>query len=127
MIITFIGDKPSKKNTNAEIAFEGTLSGKTLDKWISFLDLNPKTQVIKINSVDETLELHVLASYLFGDIIVTLGKESKRKVDEIVVKSNIKNLKLFELPHPSPRNRKLNDKEYVQEVLTFLKKEVHGK
>lgn len=125
-VVTFIGDKPSKKNTDQNIAFEGTLSGKNLDKWISYLGLNPKTQVIKINSIDDTLELHILSSYLYQDVVVTLGKESLNRVQAIINKYNIKNLRLFELPHPSPRNRKLNDKESINLQLDFLKRVIHG-
>lgn len=37
----FIGCNPSLKNTNPDVPFEGTKSGKVLDKWIGLLGLTP--------------------------------------------------------------------------------------
>lgn len=50
--------------------------------------------------------------------VIALGSFAGACLDRI-------NISYFRLPHPSPRNRQMNDKEYVQNVLNACKEYIN--
>ena len=107
-MIYFIGDKPSKKNTDKNVAFVGTRSYKTLLDWIYRMNLS-------INSIClfnyarfvETQEQRTNHSF---DVVIALGNEAAKAL----TKENIPHLKI---PQPSGKNYLLNDKKTVDKFL----------
>jgi hypothetical protein len=110
-LVVFVGDEPSILNTSQDVAFVGSRSFKNLIAWISFL--NP-TYYITINSNKtaniETIKL--LSSQGFK--IVALGQKASERMHKAKIA-------YFSLPHPSPKNRSLNDAEGLQECLNNAK------
>ena len=104
MTVVFVGDEPSWLNLNPDVAFEGSRSMPTLKKWIDQL------RIVKYhltNSHSQELLSVVAYNYFKRDIVVVaLGN----KASERLTKWNVKH---FKLPHPSPKNRKLNDEKYI--------------
>ena len=105
--VLFVGDKPSAANIDPEVAFEGTQSGETLKEWIKFLGLTDGEYKM-INRIHPTFAATVA---LFEDSrIVALGNEASLALNAIAQPH-------FKLPHPSGRNRVLNDHDYVLAIL----------
>ena len=110
-----MGDKPSSKNINSEVAFVGTPSYEVLLEWIAKLQLSINN-VKLYNKSDQRL----LIAFKSRDcIFVALGNVASKYLD-------LGGQPHFKLPHPSPRNRKLNNPAYVEAVLkdckNYLKK-----
>ena len=64
-----------------------------------------------MSNIDETYIKNVTAGY---NIILSLGNE----VNNILTKMGIEH---YALPHPSPLNRKFNDKAYEIKIINKLK------
>ena len=121
-MIIFVGDKPSSKNTDPSIPFVGTQSYKRLLDWIWRMDINI-TNVGIFNK--DNLSTLSTSDHIF----IALGN----KAEEALKKhhtyrwdaENNKEVKFeaiyFKLPHPSPRNFKLNDKKYESDCLKKCK------
>ena len=111
-MIYFIGDKPSKKNTDKNVAFVGTRSYKTLLDWIYRMNLS-------INSIClfnharfiQTNEDRLMTEF---DVVIALGNEASNAL----TKENIPHLKI---PHPSGKNYLLNNKKNVDKFLKECK------
>lgn len=115
-MIVLVGDKPSKKNIDPKVPFVGTKSYDTLLNWISKLNIDV-TDVALANMEHIKLE-NGLWPFLkrdkysfdidleYGDKVVALGQNASKYLTKL-------NIKHFKLPHPSLRNRKLNDKKYI--------------
>lgn len=112
--LLLVGDKPSKKNADPKVAFVGTPSFKTIQKWLEFL-LEEKAQVTMINRVDPDFSAVLIRASLRGYKIIALGEEASYAL----INNGVVNH--FKLPHPSGRNRKLNDKTFVAGVLAKCK------
>lgn len=118
--ILFIGDKPSKKNKDPDVAFEGTRSGVVLDEWVRQIGIDPKRQH-RINSDDDfRLRRALRYSTQRNVLIVSLGNVATKRVSK-VVKEEALELSIYPLPHPSPRNRKLNDPTFITNKLSDIK------
>jgi hypothetical protein len=107
--IYFIGERPSVHNTDPNTAFIGSLSGVRLFSWISQMNLNLK-EIKLINST----QVNEFYKDLEESIIVALGLVASREL-------NRRNLKHMRLPHPSGRNRQLNNKNWLNEQLVECK------
>lgn len=111
--VAFIGDEPSDKNLDKDVAFVGTQSYKRLLGWIAEMG-------ISINHVylankrqcqfDGRGGMCTPEGYMSIDAVVALGKEASKLLNRDMVAH-------FSLPHPSGMNRQINDKEYVAEEL----------
>lgn len=125
-MIVFVGDQPSSKNIDPNVPFVGTQSYKKLLEWIWEMDLDISD--IKICNRDEILQ-HVTARY-----IVLGDKAEKTFIETGFYHVNPESLEVlpygpgyFKLPHPSGRNRKLNDKKYIKQELKKCKEWLNGK
>lgn len=117
--LLLVGDKPSKKNANPRIAFVGTVSGKRLMQW--FLPMFPnKPQISMVNRTDPDFSVILIRATLKGYKIIALGDNAAKALAHAGVYN------FFKLPHPSGRNRLLNNKEYVDEVLLKCKLWIQG-
>jgi hypothetical protein len=106
--VVFVGDEPSSTNIDPSIAFVGSRSLRTLVKWIKFLEPD---YYICLNSNTEGCLDAIEKLYKNGFIVIALGKEAEKRC-----------VCHFVLPHPSGRNRKLNDKEYIDKCLANIKR-----
>lgn len=110
MKVVFVGDEPSRLNTNPDIAFVGSRCWKTLLKWVEKLSLDVEKDCLFFNSHTEKLLSLIEIKYKSGCLVVALGENAHKRL-----KAN--KVKHFKLPHPSGLNRTLNDKEYVDKCL----------
>lgn len=117
MKVLFVGDQPSRRNNNPAVAFEGTQSGVTLEKWATFLGVS----YFAINShLEPELYSAVRWAEQFNQPIITLGALAKQRVESLCYENGLV-VEMYNLPHPSPLNRKLNDKPKLIETLRDLK------
>jgi uracil-DNA glycosylase len=123
MTILFVGSNPSNAST-CDIAFHGsTKSSKILTEWTKDIQgtkmhvnvLNQKTKNNRPLTASEVkVALPRLAIDLAGvDKIVALGKTAAKALSQLGVS-------FYEMPHPSPRNRLLNDPAYTTEKVKGL-------
>jgi hypothetical protein len=113
----FVGDEPSSANEDAKIAFKGTKSGVRLKQWAEILNVT----YYAVNSHDlEALHRAIKLYVKFTAPIITLGIKAHKRVQKIA-RDNGYDLRLYNLPHPSGRNRKLNDKQYIVNKLKDCK------
>lgn len=109
--VIFVGDKPSKHNTDPRIAFLGTKSYKTLLNWMEALEVEDFQLVNRTDpNFVEVVDKAVKDQYN----VVALGKEAH------IALLNI-NIGHYGLPHPSGRNRWLNDKTKLAAYLKACK------
>jgi uracil-DNA glycosylase len=113
--IVFVGDKPSSKNVSKSVPFVGTQSYKNLLEWIWKMDVDI-TNVMLANRehVDMWFMCADDESRLHRHTYVALGNEASEALQKF-------KLDHFKLPHPSPRNRQLNDQDFIDSELKKCK------
>lgn len=123
-MIIFVGSNPSNKNDSTQYAFKGTPSGERLEEWIQILGIGtcgmtnitemitPGNRPPKVSE----FELDKLSKALVGfRVVIALGNTASKALTKIDVEH-------FKLPHPSPRNRMLNNKEFIRRQLRECRK-----
>lgn len=119
-MIIFVGDKPSKKNTNPDIPFVGTKSYKTLLEWIYLMDIDISQVQLENSDKDSFCGYLKLCQIVGNDCLqddiqlVVLGNNAEKIVKKF-------NHPYFKLPHPSGLNTKLNDKKWLSNELKRCK------
>lgn len=116
-MVLFVGDRPSRLNTNPDIAFIGSKSEKVLRGWIDKID--PKEASL-INSHRTILIRSIEIHYNLGTAIVALGNVASKRLEKAGIPH-------FKLPHPSPRNRLNNDPKFIDTELKKCKNYLKGK
>jgi len=112
-MVIFVGDKPSSKNKNPDVPFVGTPSYVNLMQWVAQLDIHwKKFDIINRNDLLQKGKRWPKAKYIL------LGEEA---YTEYLKLQNRLNLNGYKLPHPSPLNRKLNDKKLIKKELNQCK------
>lgn len=124
-VVLFVGSNPSNAST-CDAAFHGsTKSSQILTGWCKDLPgmkmhinvLDKKTEnnrPLKIGEIKSNLEdLKDKIGWLKPDAIIALGKTATKALELI-------NVNFYEMPHPSGRNRLLNDPNYVAEKVKGL-------
>jgi uracil-DNA glycosylase len=123
--ILFIGSNPSNAST-CEVAFHGTAkSSHILTEWTKDVNgvkmhinvLNKKTEnnrPLKASEIKENIGLLAENIKVINPTrIVALGKTASKALTLLQVD-------FYEMPHPSGRNRLLNDPKYVEEKIKGL-------
>jgi len=127
-MIIFVGDKPSSKNLDQNIPFVGTESYPKLLSWIGKMNIHWKDFNIinkefrydgmfdEMWNKNEKWGIKDISSHTF----IALGNEASKSLDWFCIEH-------FKLPHPSPRNFKLNDKEFIKRILQECKEYIHDR
>ena len=118
-MVYFLADRPGKQNLSASVPLVGTQSYKTLLQWIGEMNVDIG-RVRLYNQIDKpfeglsgvSLNLAIKKNHIK---VIALGGEAKK----YLLKAGIE--EFFCLPHPSLRNRKLNNQEYVKKTLQQCK------
>jgi len=112
--VVFVGDQPSKKNISSDIAFVGATCFYRLIRWIKYIEPD---YYITLNSVlnSDLEKINVLSENGFK--VVALGNNAHKNLQHCGIEH-------FTLPHPSGLNRKINDDNYVKNVLELAKQYV---
>lgn len=108
-VLFIIGESASKKDPFGVLT-NNSQSGRTLNKWLTVINPEDKYSVIKLNATDLR---PLLTTEEWAFTVVALGKVAARTLKK-------KGLRHYELPHPSGRNRQLNDKTDVMTKLISL-------
>ena len=128
-MIVFVGSNPSNASPDCSGFHLSTKSRRILDQWCHDIEINID-DVLFINVCDtKTLQnkpltikqiranLPILKDKLeciSNSKIIALGRTAERALTLLRVDH-------FAAPHPSGLNRKLNDKEYVKQMISELK------
>ncbi len=121
--VWFVGSNPSVKNTDPNVPFNGTRSMLNLLGWIAALGItdyemiNISNVVAPYDQVRPTpADYERVYNALEGSTkVIALGGVAGYHLTHM-------NIEHCLLPHPSPRNRVLNDPEYVEERLAECQK-----
>lgn len=113
-MILFVGDQPSTKMKSGARPFEGAACQFRLIEWIDFI-LDYKavhTGYRLINQCDYPWDNLYVAHLSYNTIFIALGNNASKALGDIPH---------FKLPHPSGRNRQINDKKFIDERLNACK------
>jgi len=114
-MIWIVGSNPSPKNVNPLVPFWGTTSYETLSRWLKVLGINRHALLNVSNEVTNgkipklTAEdlLRVKLKLENATTVIALGNTASMALKRLGIKH-------FKLPHPSGRNRLLNDKKFIE-------------
>lgn len=123
MKVLFVGSNPSRANLKTEQPFIGTKSYDKLLQWIDYLDIKEYTLVNASNKLGDValgdMNLDRLADGMIRhDVVVALGRTAEK-----AVRAAGRSV-FFYLPHPSPRNRVLNNKYIERWYLDAVKRAI---
>lgn len=127
-MILFVASNPSHLNEDPRIPFKGSRSEKNFNEWVNRLAPNGYKAVNVIDTVTEgnralkkseiessILELCEKIKVNKNKKIIALGKTAQIAIE--MARPIMGEIDYFALPHPSPRNRFLNNREQVEAVL----------
>lgn len=123
-LVYIIADAPTADNLSPEVPLVGTKSYKTLLEWLGEMDVDI-TRVRMYNQSDKPFDNYLSRQSLnqavqLGQIkVIALGQ----KAADYLIKTNID--EFFLLPHPSGRNRLINNKKFVTEKLGACKNYIY--
>jgi hypothetical protein len=113
--VVFVGDEPSKTNAHKDVAFVGAKCFSTIVEWIKIL--KPDYYVCLNSCTPSDLD-KIVGLKIQGFKVVALGKKAAERLNEL-------NIIHVQLPHPSGRNRLLNDSAYIQRELKVVYDYIH--
>lgn len=123
-----VGESPSKKDPDGVL--DNSQSGKRLEQWLEQSGALQYYAVYKVNAFNATtpprgVEYEKAARRLRGklteaDVVLVLGSKAARVVSKV-------RGDFISFLHPSGRNRKLNDAQYVANQLAFLAYELRDR
>ena len=123
-LIYIVADQPANKNLSPSVPLVGTDSYKTLLVWLGSMDVDV-SRVRFYNQVDGPFDNPLSRATLnqavkLGQIkVIALGQ----KASGYLLKANVD--EFFVLPHPSSKNRILNDKQYIATKLGACRKYIY--
>ncbi len=112
----FVGDKPSKLNSDPNIPFIGSRCYPRLLSWIHFL-LQPGDEYMLLNRTDIDFQLWTYLASRTGTPIIALGQVASKAI----------RYPHLTLPHPSGLNRQNNDYSYIKSQLEAVKRHLAPK
>ena len=124
-MILFVGDKPSAKNKDPEIAFVGTQSGKRLLSWVAHFEIDIN-HVKWCNRADLTWKKYGMGYLTIKGKTDVIFPEDKIVYLGVNAAKGGRKVNSFNLPHPSGLNRLLNDEEWLEGELNKCKEWLHG-
>lgn len=131
--VLFVGSNPSAKSPDSSPFHLDSKSRKTLDKWISNLDVDvsyinvldvktPNNRSLSAKEIQNSLEsLKYKLSVHDGYKIVALGATAKKAL------SHIDGVKYLHIHHPSGMTRSYNDPSFKEKTIDTLIKFIEGK
>jgi len=126
VMILFVASNPSRLNKDAQVAMIGAKCEKTFTEWANYLVPNKFYRVVNVSDVIPTTNRAIKRSEY--DLLRLCNETIHPAVTKVVALGNtaadaldIIGIKYFKLPHPSPLNRFLNNKEQVDAVLQECK------
>lgn len=108
-MILFVGDRPSKLMKVGDPPFVGARCERRLQRWFDKLGA---TYYCVVNSVDPEDIVTINLWIALEAPIVALGNSASKALGQN---------QHFKLPHPSGRNRQINDKEFIETRLLQCK------
>ncbi len=123
-LIYFVADQPSNKNLSPSVPLVGTDSYKTLLEWIGEMSIDI-TRVRFYNQTDGPFDNAYSKATLNQAVkleqikVIALGQKAAGYLNKVGIEE------YFVLPHPSGRNRLLNDKELVANKLGACKRYIY--
>ena len=127
--VVFVGSNPSNSSAELTPFHESTMSKRVIDSWLAKTELSELT-VTYCNVISTTTDLNrPLSMKEIRNALVSLKHELDKLSDhKIIALGNtaakaltLLHIDFYAMPHPSGRNRLLNDEEYVTEKLRGLK------
>lgn len=131
-MLVVVAQNPANKMKDGDPPFEGTKSKDVLIGWLREIVADPNTQILvcnaskvkgKVGTKDYDKDnLRMLYGYSLNKQVrfISLGNYAEKYL-------NYGKIKNFKLPHPSGRNRKLNDPEFIASKLKECKEYLYGK
>jgi hypothetical protein len=107
-MIIFVGDKPSKRMKPGAKPFEGAACERRVKSWINTLTRGGDDQYLIINQCDYEFINFVAMVRRDGHRLIALGNNASKAISTV---------DHFKLPHPSGRNRQINDKAFISKRL----------
>jgi uracil-DNA glycosylase len=129
MRVLIVGSNPSVRSQVITPFWKDTRSAKVISSWLTLVAVDfevltttnvydkPTHNNKPLNALQIKLGLPALKqTYEVGGYtkVVALGKTAAKALSML-------DIDFFEMPHPSGRNRKLNDKSYVKEKINGLR------
>jgi hypothetical protein len=124
-LVYFVADQPSNKNLSPSVPMVGTDSYRRLLVWCGAMDIDV-TRVRFYNQADDPFNnpltrMTINKAVELGQIkVIALGQKAADYLAKVGVDE------YFVLPHPSSRNRLLNDVLYVKEKLGACRSYIYG-
>lgn len=115
-LIYIVADKPAKDNYSPLVPLVGTKSYKVLLNWLGEMNIDI-TRVRLYNQIDNPFGTQLSLMTLNKAIeleqikVIALGEKASDYLNSVGVDE------YYKLPHPSPRNRLLNQKSFVKNTL----------
>ena len=114
--VLFVGDEPSPKCFDKTIAFVGTRSYTILLEW--WKKLWPIGIAVE-NSHNKQCLKNIKYYHNLNYKVVALGNKASARLTKMGIEH-------FKLPHPSGRNRKLNDPNFIDSELEKCNNYIKG-
>jgi len=132
--VLFIGSNPSLSSKSNDAFNSSTKSRKTLDSWSSAICLSFDRIAYYNISDAKTINNKALSKNQWvAELDILKNKIDKHKNCKIVTLGNTADKALtllgydhYNMPHPSGRNRLLNDKAFLERKLSELKSYIEG-
>lgn len=132
-MILFVASNPSHLNFDSDIPIVGSRSEKNFNKWVKFLVPDGKYKVINAADIVTTDNRPLTRGEVIGELPELIKKIDEIKPTKVIALGNtaagaldlttdyLGIFQYFKLPHPSPRNLKINNKEQLNTILEECK------
>lgn len=114
--VLFVGDTPSRLNLRTDVPFVGAGCFKRLVEWINYI--NPDYYIC-LNASQDMDKISDLVTYE-GFKVIALGNAAMERLEDAHISA-------LYLPHPSGRNRLLNDENAIANYLSAVTVAIRSK